>query len=44
MKSFVAAGAVAIVAVARTAGLAQTMTQSVCQQNFAVEGTRASRP
>lgn len=40
MKSFVAAGAIAMVAVSGAApAWAQTMAQSVCQQNFVVEGT-----
>lgn len=43
MKSFVAAGVVAVVAVVAVMGLppawAQGMVQSVCQQNFVVEGT-----
>lgn len=40
MKSFVAAGAVAVVAVLGLApAWGQGMVQSVCQQNFVVEGT-----
>lgn len=39
VKSFLATGTVAMVAVLGTApAWAQTMTQSVCQQNFVVEG------
>jgi hypothetical protein len=40
MKSFVAACALTMVTVLGTApAWAQTMAQSVCQQNFVVEGT-----
>jgi hypothetical protein len=38
MKSFVAAGAIAVALGSAPAG-AQGMVQSVCQQNFVVEGT-----